>query len=328
MLNENMKKNNGALFRDKLKNFSNLKKNENFGILLALVILIILASILSSHFINPNNLLNILKQNSVLGIVVIGMSIVIISGGIDLSVGAIVGFCGLVAGYLKELPFIIIFLAVIATGVVIGFINGFLIANRKLEPFIVTLSIMITLRGLSLFLTGGGYIAKVDSFSWLGKGGIGPFPIPAILLICMYIIFQVVMVKTLFGRNVFAIGGNENAAKLSGIKTERTKIFVYMLCAILCAVASLVNVSRLSVAEPLAATNLEVDAIAAALVGGASLLGGRGSIPGGFIGLIVLAILSNIFNLLGFKSAEQQIIKGLIIIVAVLLSQRQKAKYR
>ena len=226
----------------------------------------------------------------------------------------------------SNMPCIVMLAVALVAGALVGTINGYLIAKQHMEPFIVTLSVQIALRGLNLFLTKGGYISKVNTFSWVGNGKLGIIPIPAIILVVMFIIFPVVMSKTVFGRNVYALGGNETAAKLSGIKTERVKIMSHVICGLLCAVAAVINVSRLATAEPLAAEGLEADAIAAALVGGNSLLGGRGSISGAFIGLLVFAILSNIFNLIGLKSAEQQIIKGVIIVIAVLVSQRRKVK--
>ena len=308
-----------------IKRFFSFKSNDKLGILIALVVFFIVASILSPRFSNIQNLLNILRQNAMLGIVAIGMSVVILGGGVDLSVGAVVALCGLIAGYLKDFPFILIFSVVMSTGIIIGSINGFLIAKRRLEPFIVTLSMQIVIRGVCLFITGGGYIARVNTFAWLGSGRVGLISIPAIILICMYIVFHIIMTKTVFGRNIYAVGGNLNAAKLSGIKTDRIIVARHAICCGLCALAALINVSRLSTAEPNAAFGLESAAIACALVGGTSFLGGRGSISGTFIGLLIFAMLSNIFNLLGLKAAEQEIIKGAIIIIAVLWSQRQKA---
>lgn len=309
-----------------VKNFFSFKTNDKLGILIALIILLVISSILSPSFLSAKNLLNILKQNAMLGLVTIGMTVVILSGSIDLSVGPIVAFCGLLTGYLMNLPFAAMLAVALVAGAAVGVVNGYLIAKQHMEPFIVTLSVQIALRGLNLFLTKGGYISKVNTFNWVGNGKIGLVPVPAIILIVMFLLFHVVMSKTVFGRNVYALGGNETAAKLSGIKTERVKIISHVICGVLCAAAAIINVSRLATAEPLAADGLEADAIAAALVGGNSLLGGRGSISGAFIGLLVFAILSNIFNLVGLKSAEQQIIKGVIIVVAVLLSQRRKSK--
>jgi len=322
------KKSRSDYFKTNLKKFFSFKTNDKLGIIVALIVLIIISAILSPSFLNSKNLLNILKQNTMLGIVVIGMTIVILAGCIDLSVGTTLAICGLVAGYLYELPFVLMLLIVLACGAVIGVINGYLVAKRKLEPFIVTLSMQIAIRGLCLFVTKGGYLSKINTFTWVGNGYLGPIPIPAIILVVMFIIFHIIMTKTVFGRSVYALGGNENAAKLSGIKTDRTKILVYILCGMLCALASVVNVARLSTAEPLAGEGLEADVIAAALVGGNSLAGGRGSISGAFIGLLVFAILSNIFNLIGLKSAEQQIIKGVIIIFAVKYAIRFFVSYR
>lgn len=306
-----------------VRSFFSFKTNDKLGILIALIVLVIISAIMSPSFLNARNLLNILKQNAMLGLVTIGMTIVVLAGSIDLSVGPMVAFCGLLAGYMMNLPFIVMMVAIVAAGAVIGWVNGYLISKQHMEPFIVTLSVQIALRGLNLFITKGGYISKVNTFNWVGNGKLESIPVPAIILVVMFAFFHVVMTKTIFGRNVYALGGNETAAKLSGIKTDRVKIYAHMICGILCAFAAVINVSRLSTAEPLAAEGLEADAIAAALVGGNSLLGGRGSISGAFIGVLVFAILSNIFNLIGLKSAEQQIIKGIIIVVAVLLSQKR-----
>ena len=222
-----------SYFKKSVKNFFSFKTNDKLGILIALIVLIIVASLLSPSFFNGKNLLNILKQNSMMGIATIGMTLVILAGCIDLSVGTTVAICGLIAGYLKDTSFIVIFLAVMAAGAIIGFINGFLVANRKLEPFIVTLSMQITMRGVCLFVTSGGYVSKVNTFDWVGNGYIGPVPVPALIMVVMFILFSIVMTKTVFGRNVYALGGNETAAKLSGIKTEKTKVLVYILCGIL-----------------------------------------------------------------------------------------------
>lgn len=314
----------GGDFLDKVKGFFSFKTNDKLGILIALIILIIISSIISPSFLSSRNLLNILRQNAMLGVVLIGMTVVIIGGGIDLSVGSTLAVCGLISGYCMNLPFIAIFVIVLATGVAIGFINGYLIAYQKMESFIVTLSTQISLRGLCLFLTGGMYISNVKSFDWVGRGMVGPVSVAAIIMVVLFAIFAAVSTKTVFGRNVFAVGGGEVAAKLSGINTLRVKMFTYVISGAMCAIAALINVGRLSTAEPLAGTALEVDAIAAALVGGNSLLGGRGSISGAFLGLLVFAVLANIFNLIGLGSSEQAILKGIIIIVAVLVSQRRK----
>lgn len=324
MMNEQKK--NRTYFEQAVKNFFSFKSNDKLGILIALIILLVISSIMSPSFLSARNLLNILKQNAMLGLVTIGMTVVVLSGSIDLSVGPIVAFCGLLTGYMMNLPFVLMLVITLIAGAAVGVVNGYLIAKRHMEPFIVTLSVQIALRGLNLFITKGGYISKVNTFDWVGNGKIGIIPVPAIILVVMFLAFHIIMSKTVFGRNVYALGGNETAAKLSGIKTERVKILSHVICGALCAAAAVINVSRLATAEPLAADGLEADAIAAALVGGNSLLGGRGSISGAFIGLLVFAILSNIFNLIGLKSAEQQIIKGVIIVVAVLLSQRRKSK--
>jgi ribose transport system permease protein len=303
------------IIRANFRNFFNFKTNEKLGALLGLFVLMIVSSILSPHFLSFNNLFNILRQYTVLGLMVIGMCTVILTGSVDLSAGSTLAFCGIIIGLLKDQPFIVIFLSTVATGLLIGFINGYLIAVKKMENYIATLGMQIVLRGLCLWITHSSYIADINSFGWLANTTfvLRPWlriPLPVIILVLMYIIIHIIYTKTVFGKNLYAIGGNPIAAKLSGVKTEKMKISAF---------AALVNVSRLSTAEPLAGVGFEADAVAASLVGGASLAGGRGSISGAFIGLCVFGSLYNIMNLLGVQSAAQQVAKGIIIIGAVLM---------
>lgn len=309
----------------KIKEFFSFKTNDKLGIIIALLVLIIISSFMSPSFLTINNLLNILRQNAVLGIALIGMTMVIIGGGVDLSLGSNVALCGMVAGLTMHLPTALSVLIVFAVGMSVGAVNGYLVAYQKMEAFIVTISTQITLRGLCLYLTGGTYISNVKNFSWLNEK-VGLVSISAIVMILAYIIFEALTMKTVFGRNTFAMGGGEVAARLSGIKTLKIKMMTFVISGGMCALASLINVARLSTAEPLAATSMETDAIAAALVGGNSLKGGRGSIFGAFLGLLVFSVLANLFNLIGLGAAEQQILKGIIIIVAVLAGRKKTGK--
>lgn len=308
-----------AKIKLRLKRLLSFKTNEKLGSLLGLLILIVISLSLSPHFFTVNNLFTILRQNAVLGLVVLGMMTVILGGCVDFSVGSNLALCGIVAGYMKDYDFWVILITVCAVGCLVGFINGYLIAKKHVENFITTLGMMILIRGICLWVTHSSYIHNVHSFSWLASGMVGIIPLPVILLVVFYIIFHILFTRTVLGKNIYAIGGNEVAARLSGVKTENTKITAFVICGLMCAFAALINVSRLSTAESLAGTGMEIDAIAASLVGGASLSGGRGSIGGAFIGLAIFAVLYNIMNLIGMQSAAQQVAKGAIIIIAVLL---------
>ncbi len=309
-----------------VKHFFSFKNNALLGPLTGLVALIIVSTFLSPYFLNFDNLINILRQNAMLGLVCIGMTTVIVTGMIDLSVGPTLAWCGIVCGLLKDQPFIVIFLAVIASGALIGFINGYLVAVQKVENFIATLGMMITVRGICLWVTHSSYISNIKSFAWIANDKVGPIPVPVIILIVFYALFWVIYTKTQLGRNFYAIGGNRNAAKLSGVKVERVQIAAFMICSIMVGLAAIVNVSRLSTAESAAGNLLEADSIAAVLVGGASLAGGQGNIIGTFIGVYIFAILYNIMNMLGVQSALQQVLKGLIVIGAVLFRVRSSMK--
>lgn len=317
-IKENKSLNKEQIIAD-FKQFFNFKTNEKLGPLLALLLLAMLSTFLSKHFLSVKNILNIYRQYAMLGITVIGMTCIITVGCVDLSAGSTVAFCGIIIGLLKDQPFIIIFAVTCLAGLTTGFINGYMIAIRKVENYIATLSMQIILRGLCLWITHSSYISDINSFKWLANGMVGIIPLPVVILVFLYIFFHILTTKTVFGKNLYAVGGNSLAAKLSGVNAERVKISTFMIGGLMYAFAALLNVSRLSTAEPLAGVGLEADAVAATLVGGASLAGGLASISGSFIGLSIFAILYNIMNLLGVQSAVQQVAKGLIILVSVLI---------
>jgi len=286
-----------------------------------LLVLVVVASIISPHFLTEKNMFNVLRQSSVLGIVSIGMTLVIINGGIDLSVGSVLALTGIIAGSMHESGLFMVILVMLLIGIAVGFLNGYFIAVHKIEPFIVTLSALVAYRGLALLKTGGQYISGVKTFEWVGNGYVGPVPIPVIIMVVLYIVFYFIFNKTVFGREFYAVGGNEEAARLSGVNVIKNKILTYVICSVLVGFATIINISRLSIAEPLGGNLLELDAIAAVLVGGTSFAGGVGTIEGTFVGVLIFSILGNILNLLAVSGYSQMIIKGMIILGAVLLSR-------
>lgn len=308
------------------RSFSAVQLLVKYGNVLALLILVAVASLLSEHFLTVDNIFNILRQVSVLGVVSIGMTFVILNKGIDLSVGSVLALAGVMAGKFHEQGFLVSLLIVLAIGAACGAINGLFITKAGMQPFIATLVMFIVARGAAMWVTEGKYIADVKTWDWIGSGSLGPVPIPTILMFSLFALFTFVLNRTVWGRQVVAVGGNEEAARLSGINVDRNKISVYVLTGLLVGVAALVNVARIWSADPQAGNLLELDAISAVLIGGTTFDGGSGSLGGTFVGILVLQIMSNILNLLGISVYPQMIAKGLIIAAAVLISQFRRSK--
>lgn len=297
-----------------------------YGNVIALVLLVIIASILSEHFLTMSNIFNIFRQVAVLGIVAIGMSFIILNKGIDLSVGSVLALTGVMAGLVHELGFLVSLLTVLLVGGFCGMINGMFVTRFSMQPFIATLVMFIAARGAALWITNGTYIPDVTSWLWISHGTVGPVPVPMILMLGLYALFAFVLSRTVWGRQVYAVGGNEEAARLSGIHVNRIKMSVYVLTGLLVGLASLINDARVWSADPQAGHLLELDAISAVLIGGTTFDGGKGSLVGTLIGVLILQILSNIMNLLGVSVYPQMIAKGAIIAAAVLVSQYRRAK--
>ncbi|WP_455538758.1 ribose ABC transporter permease [Terrisporobacter sp.] len=297
--------------------------------LIGLLALIIVVSILSPSFLSTKNIFNILRQTSVNGVIAAGMTFVILTGGIDLSVGSILAISGAVCASLLTSGQNI-FVAVIAAlivGTVVGFINGFIITKGKLQPFIATLATMTVLRGLTLVFTDGKPITLGSgdlalNFGKIGGGKIFNIPTPALIMIITFIICAYILRCTQMGRYTYALGSNEEATKLSGINTDKIKIAVYTISGILAAVAGIIITSRLYSAQPTAGDGYELDAIAAVVLGGTSLTGGKGKITGTIIGALIIGILSNALNILDVSSYYQMMVKGAVILVAVLLDRK------
>ena len=304
------------------------KENQNLGTIVALVILIVFVSVLNPAFLQVNNLLNLMRQLIINGFIALGMTFVILTGGIDLSVGSTLAltsaiFAGLLQG---GMPTILAILIALGLGLILGLVNGILITKGKLAPFIVTLATMTIFRGLTLVYMDGRPIAgpKDDfAFQFLGKGQFFGIPFQVILFIIAYLILWILLTKTSYGRKIYAVGGNEKASFISGIKIDKVKILVYVISALMAVLSGLVLTSRLNSAQPTAGSAYEMDAIAAVVLGGTSMTGGSGSLTGTLIGILILGVLNNGLNLLGVSSFYQQIVKGVVILIAVLIDRKR-----
>jgi ribose transport system permease protein len=295
-----------------------------FGTLIGLLLLCAVLWALTPHFLTVSNLLNIAQQTSINAIVAAGMTFVIISGGIDLSVGSIVALSGVVFGTVwlqsNQPPMLTLAAVATATGMLCGLINGLLISIGRLPPFIATLGMMSVARGAALLVTEGRPISGFeDQYRWVATGHVGAIPAPIVVMLLVYAGAHLVLTRTTFGRYVYAIGGNEEATRLSGVAVRFHKTAIYGVSGALSAVAAIVLTARLNSAQPIAGMMYELDAIAATVIGGTSLSGGSGSLIGTLIGALIMGVLRNGLNLLGVSSFLQQIVIGGVIVGAVLV---------
>ncbi|MGV9271964.1 ABC transporter permease/substrate-binding protein [Streptomyces griseosporeus] len=299
------------------------------GALTALIVLVVALSALSGDFLTTDNLLNIGVQAAVTAVLAFGVTFVIVSAGIDLSVGSVAALSATVLAWSATQHGVPVALAVVlavATGIAAGLVNGFLIAYGKLPPFIATLAMLSVGRGLSLVISEGSPIPFPDSVSHLGDTLGGWLPVPVLVMAVMGLVAAFVLGRTYIGRSMYAIGGNEEAARLSGLRVRKQKLAIYALSGLFAAVAGVVLAARLSSAQPQAADGYELDAIAAVVIGGASLAGGTGKASGTLIGALILAVLRNGLNLLNVSAFWQQVVIGVVIALAVLLDTlRRKA---
>lgn len=313
-------------------NLAILKSSSNYfsryGILIALLVICILLSFATPYFFTAQNLVIVLRQVSINGILAIGVTFVIIAGGIDLSLGSVIALTGVIAASFAHpgtYPLLIPVLIGLFTGVLIGAINGLTITLGKVAPFIVTLGMMTIARGLALVLSNGRPVTNLSpGFNFIGGGDLLYIPVPILLFGLVILISSVILKYTRIGRYVYAVGGNENAAKASGIRVSRVKLFAYIMCSALAGLAGIVLASRITTGQPNAGIAYELDAIAAVVIGGTSLLGGRGSIAGTVIGVLIIGVINNGLDLLNVSSYYQQIIKGVIIVGAVLLDRSNR----
>ena len=299
---------------------------------IALIILMAVITIINSNFLTANNLLNLLLQVTSNALIAFGMTFVILTGGIDLSVGSILALSSaLTAGLLGSgMPVTLAILISLILGCILGMINGLLISYGKLAPFIVTLATMTIFRGATLVYTNGNPITKGLSdtflFQFLGQGYIVGIPFPVIIMFIVFIVLYVLLHKTAFGKSVYAIGGNEKAAYISGVKLNKVKIIIYSISGIMASISGLIITSRLSSAQPTAGASYEMDAIAAVVLGGTSLSGGKGRILGTLIGALIIGVLNNGLNIIGVSAFWQQVVKGVVILIAVLIDRFKVVK--
>lgn len=321
--------------RQEEKKMQMLKNNpkellQKFGPLLALLLIVAIITVINPSFMTSTNILNVLRQVSISALIAFGMTFVILTGGIDLSVGSTLALTGAIAATMLASgfdPILTIFITLLL-GAILGAINGVIIAKGKVAPFIATLATMTIYRGLTLVYTEGRPVSGLGdsvSFQMMGKGYFFGIPVPVVTMILAFLALWFILHKTTFGRRIYAVGGNEGASRLSGINTDRVKIMVYSLTGMLAALSAIILTSRLNSAQPTAGTSYELDAIAAVVLGGTSLTGGKGWIFGTLVGALIIGVLNNGLNLIGVSSFFQQVVKGVVILIAVLIDRKKAA---
>lgn len=303
---------------------SKLLKNKA---ILALIALCVLISIITPRFLTLVNITNVLTQVSVNAIIAVGMTFVILTGGIDLSVGSILAICGAVSAVIVKSTgniFLAIIIPIII-GAVVGLFNGFIISRCKLQAFVATLATMTIFRGLTYVYTKGNPVSSLTmTYNNIANTKIGIIPLPVIFTIIITIAAYHFLSNTVFGTHLYALGGNEDSARLSGINTNKVKTIAYIVCGTTAAISGIIATSRIGSASPNAGTGFELDAIASVVLGGTSLLGGEGSVLGTIIGALIIGVLNNGLNLINVSPFYQQIVKGIVILLAVLADKKSK----
>lgn len=299
-----------------------MKKRHNA--VLGLIFMIIVAGCINRSFLSLENLTNVLRQASMNGMIAVGMTMVIICGSIDLSVGAMIGLCGYIALYFSNHNLGLAIAVPLLTGILVGSINGFLINKIKIAPFIATLSTMMAVKGVTLVLTNENtYFApdSVESFQYIGRGLLAPYiTVPSLLFVCCAIAGAYIIRHTTLGRNMYAVGGNEEAAKMMGVNVKKTIMFSHIFTSMMAALAGITLASRVGAAYPLAGEGKELDVIAACVIGGTALTGGKGNIPGTFIGVLIMGMLTNIFNMQSLLNPFwEKVIIGILVLIVVLI---------
>lgn len=305
-----------------------LNKLQDLGALIALVLLVVVISIISPQFRTFDNFMSLVRQSSINGFIAFGMTCVILTGGIDLSVGSVLALTtALCAAFIKGgMPVGIAMIAALLIGTAFGMVSGILVTKGRLQPFIATLITMTVFRGATMIFMDGKPISGLgDSFllKFLGKGNLLGIPVPVILFIVVFAVFMFVLEKTTFGRRIYATGSNAVSAKLAGVNIDRTKLIAYAISGCMAALSGLILLSRLASAQPTLGEGYELDAIAAVALGGTSMNGGRGRIWGTFVGVLIIAVLNNGLNILGVSSYYQSVVKGIVILIAVLSDRKR-----
>ncbi|USD62862.1 ABC transporter permease [Vibrio sp. SCSIO 43140] len=312
-----------------------------YAIYVVFVVMCVVMSILSPVFLSVANLLNVMTQMASIGLLALGVTIIIITRGIDLSSGSVLAVAAVVSASMAqtidwsmrmypsmpELPIIVPIIAALAVGALCGYINGALIAYTGIPPFIATLGMMIVARGAALLYSDGRPVSSlIDSYQWIGQGSIVGIPVPVIIFAFMAFVSYVLLNYTRFGKYAYAIGGNETAAYVSGINVKRYKILVYTYAGLLAGISALILAARINSGQPGLGIMYELDAIAAATVGGVSHAGGIGTIQGTIIGTMIMGVLQNGLDLLNVSAYWQQVVKGLVIIFAVMFDMKRHKK--
>lgn len=300
-----------------------IKTLRQYGIFVVFIIICLILSFISPQFLTVSNWTIIITQVSINALLAFGVTFVIITGGIDLSLGSMVAVTGVIAAMLAHpdaFPVVLPIFAGLFAGFLMGVFNGFIITKSRIAPFIVTLGTMTIGRGLALILSKGRPISNLsDSFNFIGGGDILGIPFPIIILIIIFIICSLILKKTLLGRYIYAIGGNEQASRASGVNVNQVKMAVYSISGLLAGLAGILLTSRITTGQPNAGAGFELDAIAAAVIGGTSTSGGTGTMTGTLIGVLLIGVINNGLDLLNVTSYYQQVVMGVIIIGAVVL---------
>lgn len=310
---------------------------QRYGILIALVLLCVALALVNDNFLSQRNIINVLRQTSINGILAIGMTFVILTRGIDLSVGSVVALVGVVSasfattsaagvGGAPYMPLIAVMVG-IATGTAVGSVSGTVVARFSVPAFVATLGMLSAARGLTLIYSGGRPVpALTDGYRWIGTGDVAGIPVPIILFGAVFLLAHFVLTRTRFGRHIYAVGGNPHAAKVSGLPVRRIRFAVYAISGALAGVAGMILAARTGSALPQAGVAYELDAIAAVVIGGTSLAGGVGRVSGTVIGALLIGVMNNGLDLMGVESYYQQVIKGGLIVAAVLLDRSRRSE--
>lgn len=295
-----------------------------YGIYVALAVLIIVFSFASEAFLTQGNILNVLRQVSIVGICAVGMTFIIITGGIDLSVGSMIGLAGMICATLVSLGYdpVLAFGITMIVGSLLGLATGAIINEVGIPPLIATLGMMTILRGLAYVISGGLPIYGIpDSIKFLGQGYIAGIPVPVILMAIILVAGWLILTRTVFGRQVYGTGGNEEASHLSGVNVKRVRYYVYLIGYLLATFAGIILMARINSGQPRAGTNYELDIITAVVLGGVSIMGGIGSLPRVFAGVLIMGILANGMVLLNVNEFVQWVVKGAVLLTAVSLDR-------
>ncbi len=292
---------------------------KKYGLMIGFVFLSVIVSIVTPDFLSSTNLLNILRQSSIVGVMAIGTTFVIIGGGFDISVGSLLALTAAMSLKLQQvMPWYAVLLLVLVAGAFFGTLNGVLTAKLHIVAIITTLGTMTILRGLTYLYTGGyPVVGSSEEFKFIGSGYIGPIPFPILIFLSMVALWQFILSKTTLGRYSCAVGGNKETSRLSGVPVDFYHILTFVIGGVMAALAGIIYAARLNAATPLAGQGYELDAIASCVIGGTSVSGGEGSIIGTMIGVLLLNVVNNMFNLLGIQVYVQYLIKGVIILTVV-----------